>query len=239
MAPSQSEIARSLHFVSEMLEDRGEDVTSLRLDIAKIDPDDYSKAMDYTETLMLYTEDTIIMYALFDKVGKNLGTSGKKDKFMFSYSKDADVDWSLKILEGRVDFPGSKVLTIPGKKKNIILIVSDGSGTNNMNMLRLEVNSLDSKINRKYGGYMHLFHFKHTLYNPSRHVLTPPHMKLSKEEAKRVQDIYLIKNPRSQMPHILRDDRMARWLGLRHDDVVMITRTNPNSGTSIYYRLCI
>jgi len=49
---------------------------------------------------------------------------------------------------------------------------------------------------------------------------------------------YLIKG-KVQMPFILQNDVIAKWMGLRQGDIVKIDRYNENSGISYYYRVCV
>jgi DNA-directed RNA polymerase subunit H (RpoH/RPB5) len=49
---------------------------------------------------------------------------------------------------------------------------------------------------------------------------------------------YMIKS-KLQMPVILHNDIIAKWLGLKQGDIVKILRYNENSGLSYYYRCCI
>lgn len=237
---SDEVIKRSIWFVAEMLEDRGEDVTSFREKASALQPNDYQKAKVSETPLMLFTEDTIVIYALFDKVGQQLGITNKGDRKLFSITKDSTEEApKLKLLEGEVDLGNQVKIRIGSKKKNIILIVPDEfSNTSNMNTLKAEIAAIDKRIHKLSGGYVQVFNLKSTLYNPSRHELVPRHEKLSDEEAAKVREIYMIKNPLVQMPLIRADDVMARWIGLRHGDMVRITRINPNSGTSYYYRVC-
>jgi DNA-directed RNA polymerase I, II, and III subunit RPABC1 len=79
---------------------------------------------------------------------------------------------------------------------------------------------------------------KELMYNPLKHSLVPPHEKISEEESKEILVKYLIKT-KSQMPVISRNDVIARWLGLRHGDIVKITRYNESSGIYYYYRCCM
>ena len=79
------------------------------------------------------------------------------------------------------------------------------------------------------------FDIRHLLYDPSLHAYVPKHEKLSSEEITDILTLYTVKS-RFQLPIILKTDIMARYLGLRHGDVVRIHRINPNSGLALYYR---
>lgn len=88
------------------------------------------------------------------------------------------------------------------------------------------------------GGMLQVFLAKELAYNPSKHDLVPHHEKLTEQEAKEVMERYLVKS-KAQMPLIHRTDAMARWLGLRHGDIVRIARSNDTSGQYFYYRCCV
>jgi len=118
-------------------------------------------------------------------------------------------------------------------KPNIILIFNND--TNSTPVVQ-QLNKYD-KILQKQGGSLQYFHIKNLLFNPTKHFLVPKHIKLSPEEATEVMDKYLVK--KNQMPYILHTDVIAKWLGLKHGDIVKIERLNENSGISYYYRVCI
>lgn len=116
------------------------------------------------------------------------------------------------------------------KTKNFIIVVMELPSSTTMNTLLARDKTLQQN-----GGMLQVFTLKELLYNPSKHVLVPEHKKLTDEEAKEVLEKYMIKS-KAQLPQIHRTDIMARWLGLRHGDVVRITRFNPTSGEYYYYR---
>lgn len=74
-------------------------------------------------------------------------------------------------------------------------------------------------------------------FNISKHNLVPKHEKVDEDLVQDILDSYYIKS-RSQLPHILRDDPMAKYLGLVVGDIVKITRINETSGEYTFYRCC-
>jgi DNA-directed RNA polymerase subunit H (RpoH/RPB5) len=88
------------------------------------------------------------------------------------------------------------------------------------------------------GASMQYFTLSELQYNPANHVLVPKHEKMSVADTKQIMQDYQIRT-KSQLPVISKVDIMARWLGLKHGDVVRITRTNENSGIYFYYRCCV
>jgi DNA-directed RNA polymerase subunit H (RpoH/RPB5) len=82
-----------------------------------------------------------------------------------------------------------------------------------------------------------MFSARELMYNPLRHVLVPPHRKLSVKEAAGVLKEYGVTDPH-KLPLISREDVIARWLGLRPGDMVEIER-NYNAGFYKFYRVCV
>ena len=119
------------------------------------------------------------------------------------------------------------------KKKHFILVLTDPPSSALMHQLQAR-----DKLLQTQNGSLQIFYTKELLYNPMKHVLVPKHEKISEDEVKNVLSIYLIKH-KSQLPIISRNDVIARWLGLRHGDIVRITRYNETSGTYYYYRCCL
>lgn len=74
------------------------------------------------------------------------------------------------------------------------------------------------------------------LIDPTKHQFCPKHEILSKEEVEKLtKEIYLF-----NLPVLLLNDKMSKWIGARVGDVVKITRNNfwaeTTVNTSMYYR---
>lgn len=119
-------------------------------------------------------------------------------------------------------------------KMNIIIIFNNDTITS-PNLIQL--NKYD-KMLQKRGGSLQYFQIKSLMFNPTKHDLVPKHTKLTQEEVNDIMNKYLIKG-KTQMPYILHNDIIAKWLGLKQGDVVKIERYNENSGLSYYYRVCV
>lgn len=117
--------------------------------------------------------------------------------------------------------------------RNFILVVNDMPSSASMNAL----NQKDKELNA-IGGMLQIFQLKELMYNPSKHELVPKHEKLVDSDVQNIMEKYMIKS-KAQFPIIHRTDVMAKWLGLRHGDVVKITRYNETSGEYVYFRCCI
>jgi DNA-directed RNA polymerase subunit H (RpoH/RPB5) len=81
------------------------------------------------------------------------------------------------------------------------------------------------------------FHIKQVVVHPGRHVLVPPHRKLTADEAKaEMERLHL--TAKSQLPLIKHHDIQSRVLGLVPGDVVEVLRPSPTSGVSRILRIC-
>jgi DNA-directed RNA polymerase I, II, and III subunit RPABC1 len=119
-------------------------------------------------------------------------------------------------------------------KKNIIIIFNND--TISVPVLS-QINKYD-KIIQKLGGMLQYFQLKQLMFNPTKHELVPKHTKLNTAEVAEIMNKYMIKS-KLTMPIILHNDPIAKWLGLKQGDIVLIDRYNENSGISYYYRCCI
>jgi|APGre2960657404_1045060.scaffolds.fasta_scaffold00445_7 DNA-directed RNA polymerase subunit H (RpoH/RPB5) len=122
-----------------------------------------------------------------------------------------------------------------GTKKNFIVVVQDSKMLSTANIQAFQ--QKDKELHAQ-GGMLQIFTLKELQYNPSKHILVPKHEKVREDQIKDIMTRYQVKT-KSQLPVIMKTDMMARWLGLKHGDIVCITRHNENSGTYYYYRCCV
>jgi DNA-directed RNA polymerase subunit H (RpoH/RPB5) len=119
-------------------------------------------------------------------------------------------------------------------KMNIVLVFSNDTIST---PIMAQLNRYD-KLLQKKGGTLQYFHIKNLLFNPTKHVLVPKHTKISGDDVTEMMEKYMIKS-KIQIPYILHNDPIAKWLGLKQGDVIKIDRMNENSGLSYYYRVCV
>jgi DNA-directed RNA polymerase subunit H len=81
------------------------------------------------------------------------------------------------------------------------------------------------------------FHIKQVVVHPGRHVLVPPHRKLTSDEAKAAMERLHI-TEKTQLPLIKHHDMQSRVMGLVPGDIVEIQRPSPTAGIAIYLRIC-
>lgn len=81
------------------------------------------------------------------------------------------------------------------------------------------------------------FHIKQVVVHPGRHVLVPPHRKLTADEAREELERLHI-GMRSQLPLIKHHDIQARVLGLVPGDIIEVLRPSPTAGIARVLRVC-
>ena len=121
-----------------------------------------------------------------------------------------------------------------GSKINVILIFNNESISTTVKSL---LNKYD-KFFQKNGGQLQYFTLQQLMFNPTKHEYVPTHTKLTEEEAKEFMKEYMTRT-KMHMHVILQSDPIAKWIGLKHGDIVKINRYNENSGESFSYRSCI
>jgi DNA-directed RNA polymerase subunit H (RpoH/RPB5) len=81
------------------------------------------------------------------------------------------------------------------------------------------------------------FHIKQVVVHPGRHVLVPPHRKLTSDETKEALGMLRVKE-KTQLPLIKHHDIQSRVMGLVPGDVVEILRPSPTAGVARFLRIC-
>jgi DNA-directed RNA polymerase subunit H (RpoH/RPB5) len=100
--------------------------------------------------------------------------------------------------------------------------------------------SFETMLNNFYnqkGYYVQIISIPQLLINIIDHRDVPKHEVMDEKEKQELLEKYGIKD--SNIPIILRDDAMARYLGLTPGEVVRILRPSPTSGTYVSYRICV
>ena len=89
------------------------------------------------------------------------------------------------------------------------------------------------------GKELHLFNITELQFNVSRHAFVPPHEPIREEaDIEAIVNSFQVRS-RFQFPLILSTDPMARYLGLKHGQLVKITRASPSAGHHTMYRCCM
>jgi DNA-directed RNA polymerase subunit H (RpoH/RPB5) len=198
--------------IEEMLVYRGDDVSMFKEHLLSMNKEDFETDRNVID---IQTSNTSVIYALTKKLRKMI-IDELKEKI-----KDSNNNIN--------DFTSKY-----GSKNNIILIFNNESISTAVKSL---LNKYD-KFFQKNGGQLQYFTLQQLMFNPTKHEYVPKHTKLTEEEVKEFMKEYMTRT-KMHMHVILQNDPIAKWIGLKHGDIVKINRYNENSGESFSYRSCI
>ena len=198
--------------IEEMLSCRGDDMSIFKEHLLSMNKEDFETDRNVID---IQTSDTSVIYALTKKLRKTI-IDELKEKI-----KDSNTNIQ--------DF-----ISKYGSKNNIILIFNNESISTAVTAL---LNKYD-KLFQKNGGQLQYFTLRQLMFNPTKHEYVPIHTKLTEEEVKEFMKEYMTRT-KIHMHVILQSDPIAKWIGLKHGDIVKINRYNENSGESFSYRSCI
>jgi DNA-directed RNA polymerase I, II, and III subunit RPABC1 len=103
-------------------------------------------------------------------------------------------------------------------------------------LLREKENSAVSKeLTKEAYKNIEVFLKKSMLFNITHHVLVPKHSILSKDEEKELLEKY--NTSKGKLPKISKLDPIAKYYGMKSDQICKIIRKSPEVGEYIYYRL--
>jgi DNA-directed RNA polymerase subunit H (RpoH/RPB5) len=217
MDPTISDILiRSRRTILEILEDRGYDTIKYQ----NISPDQiltlaegHPRALDIIvpkrEGSTAPCDRAVVVYMIQERIKGRLGTFVRD-----IYEKSSN----------------EVVITTISHKDDVIVIINEPAHD------AFDKSSL--QLWQTHKARMTFFHIKEVVVHLGRHVLVPPHRKLSDEEAKATTERLRI-TQRSQLPLIKRSDIQARILGLVPGDMVDVLRPSPTAGVIHYPRLCV
>ena len=93
------------------------------------------------------------------------------------------------------------------------------------------------KVWREHKQRITFFHIKQLVIHLGRHVLVPPHRKLTDAESRAEMDRYSV-TQKTQFPLIKHSDIQARLMGLVPGDIVEVLRPSPTAGVARVLRIC-
>jgi len=208
-------LLRSRQTVLDILEDRGYDTTTYR-NIAPSQilalAEGNARALDIfvpkREDSAAVAERAVVVYMIQDRIRMRLGGSFQKDLFD--------------------SYDGSDALRITQADDIIVLINEPPNEAFAKFSLQLWQ---QNKIR------MTFFHIKEVVVHLGRHVLVPPHRKMTADELK-AEMARLHVTQKSQLPVIKHSDMQSRLLGLVPGDAVEIQRPSPTAGVERFLRVC-
>lgn len=219
---SSLEIETILENLTDMLETRGDDISEFA-EHTYLTPAQMYK----THQLLFHTDKTAVLFIPKSTMSGNVKNSIFK---AFKEAKDKkDPEEIMNIISQSEDPEHVE----RSKVKTAIFIFDEDPQSHNRKLI-----ADADKMIQSVGGMLQYFTYQELMFDPTKHVYVPLHEKLTENEIITLMGTYQLKS-KSQLPVILRTDIIARWLGLKHGDVVRITRNNPSSGIYYFYRCCI
>lgn len=209
-----------LEKVKDLLEDRGDDISEYNIN--KYDIEDY--ILSNNDYLYNKTDKTCVVF---------LFSSEKKKRLMTDIKIKDDHDPKLVISEFISKFYDELPSMSIDNPISFIFIYGMSLTPTDLKV----INKFDLEL-KKINGLLTVFEDNELYVNPTRHVLTPRHRKLTVSDTKKLMTTNMIKS-KANMPHILKTDPVSKWLGFRTGDVIEIERFNKNSGVSYFYRSCV
>jgi DNA-directed RNA polymerase subunit H (RpoH/RPB5) len=208
-------LLRSRQTILDILEDRGYDVSQYR----NIAPDQIltlaageARALDIfvpkREGSAAAADRAVVVYQIQDRIGTRLEGSFRKELFD--------------------SYDGSEVQQI--KKTDDIIIIYNENPNDKFAKTSLAMWQQD-KVRISF------FNLKEVVVHLGRHVLVPPHRKLTADELKAEMERIHVTN-KHQLPVIKHSDMQARLLGLIPGDGVEILRPSPTAGVERVIRCC-
>ena len=219
-------LLRSHNTILDILEDRGYDATPYR----NIAPEQIlalaggtSRGLDIVVKKKADSaapcERAYVLYILQDRIRLRLGT----------FTRDIFEGEEAASAAETQEKPGKEGKEGPRQDDDMIVILNEPYHE------VFDKTALQMWQNRKIR--MTFFHIKHVVTHLGRHVLVPPHRKLSVEEGK-AEMVRWSLTQKSQLPLIKHHDIQARLMGLVPGDIVEVLRPSPTAGVARILRIC-
>lgn len=119
-----------------------------------------------------------------------------------------------------------------GLTKNGLIVVAMASPSEN---LTKTIRSLCVEME----GRFQFFYINELQFDITTHRMVSPHRVLTEEERTEFLAKMSIRNPEAELPTIDILDTMARWIGAKQGDIVLIDRHSDVGGSVPYWRYCL
>lgn len=98
-----------------------------------------------------------------------------------------------------------------------------------------ENSAVTKELSKETYKNVEVFLKKNMVFNVTHHVFVPKHILLMKDEEDELLTKY--NTVKSKLPKLSKSDPIAKYYGLKTDQICKIIRKSPEVGESIYYRL--
>ena len=123
--------------------------------------------------------------------------------------------------------------------KNIIQKIISTYGDETINLILLlkekENSAVSKELNKDMYKNVEIFLKKNMIFNVTKHIYVPKHILLTKEEELELLEKY--NTTKGKLPKLSKLDPIAKYYGMKNDQICKIIRKSPEVGEYIYYRL--
>jgi DNA-directed RNA polymerase I, II, and III subunit RPABC1 len=123
--------------------------------------------------------------------------------------------------------------------KNIMQKVISTYGDENINIILLlkekENSAVSKELTKDIYNNIEIFLKKNMIFNITKHIYVPKHILLTKEEEVQLLENY--NTTKGKLPKMSRSDPIAKYYGMKNDQICKIIRKSPEVGEYVYYRL--
>ncbi len=123
--------------------------------------------------------------------------------------------------------------------KNVVQKITNQYQNENMGIIILlkdkESTSIQKEKSKAIYKNVEFFEQKKMTFNITKHVFVPKHVIMTPEEEAQVVEKY--ETPKSKFPKISVSDPVAKYYGMKPDQMCRIIRNDPEVGLSISYRI--
>ncbi len=123
--------------------------------------------------------------------------------------------------------------------KNIMSKIISSYDDQNINLILIlkdkENSAITKELSKDVYKNVEIFLRKNMVFNITHHVFQPKFIIMSKDEEKELIDKYY--TTKSKLPKMSKHDPIAKYYGLKSEQILKIIRRSPEVGETIYYRL--
>jgi len=164
------------------------------------------------------------------------------EEFVIKYNNkniDIFIDNEIKKEKAYIHFHNEIKNFSKNDLKNIMQNIISKYNDQNINLiliLREKENSAISKeLSKDTYKNVEIFLRKNMVFNVTKHVYVPKHIILTKDEEKEVLEKYY--TTKGKLPKMPKSDPIAKYYGMKSEQVCKIIRKSPEVGEYIYYRV--